>query len=141
MTARCAGTTKSGTPCHWRTWRNGTLCLNCAAVAGDESARVEQAARGARGRAQQTSNNNARKRKICSLRNTADLLTELEHQLIEVERAAGDRVQKAKVAVAIVSEARATLKTAELELENRQLREILLEKHPELRRVLKVVAS
>jgi hypothetical protein len=115
------------------------LCIGHAAASGDEAARAEQRARGQRGRARLDARASGRRRSTGSLRTTDDLLGALERALREVERSAGDRVARAKAVTAIVAEARATLKASELERENAELKRLLLERHPELRKHLRPV--
>lgn len=104
-----------------------------------EERRAMLAERSRRGGAKTQENERRRKRKTCSLRSTDDILTELEQTLIAVDNSAGEVVGKASAKVKLIAEARATLKAAELENENRELRALLLERHPELKKQLKAV--
>jgi len=81
----------------------------------------------------------AKKLTTCDLRTADGQVTQLELALLRVVNSGADAVQKAGAVAKLVSEARATIKAAELETENKQLRELLLERHPELRKQLKVV--
>ena len=139
VTNRCVGTTKAGEPCRFAGWNGTELCVSCAARAGNDEARSVLAARGRNGMASQKAANAAKRVAAIPLRSTDDLLTALERALATTEQSGGDKVQRAKAVCAIVAEARAVLKATELETENRELKALLLEKHPELARHLKAV--
>lgn len=136
---RCAGTTKAGDACSFGGWNGGPLCLNCAAAAGQADARAELSERGKRGRKTVNAALNAAKRESCSLRSIEDLLTELERAVVEVDRSAGDIANRAKVKVQIVAAAHSLLKLEVVEQQNKQLHELLLQYHPELKKHLKAI--
>lgn len=97
------------------------------------------AATGKRGVEQRAAHRQARQRRGCSLRTTDDLLGELERVLLDLDRASGDVAARARAKVDLLRTAHMVLKGAELETQNRELRELLLEHHPELRKHLKSV--
>ena len=134
MAERCNATTKAGAPCTFPAGPSGLCCSH------DPARRAEQAERGRRGG---TKSGGARKLKrltACRLRSTEDLLVELEHALGFVQSSGAREAEKADATVKIVREARAVLQAAELERENAELRRLLLERHPELKKHLQVVS-
>jgi hypothetical protein len=136
---KCTGTDKRGDACRWPAWRDGPVCIACAARAGNAEASAEMRDRATKGNKQQAKNKKARQVSEAPMRSTDDLLTALERSMVRVENAGGDAIAKAGAVCKLVSEARAVLKAAELEKENSELRTLLLEKHPELRSHLRAV--
>lgn len=141
MSGRCNGLDKSGKPCKFpqRYEVDGRgLCAPCASRVGHEPAKADMAARGKKGTASLADARERNATSRTSLRSTDDCLTVLEGALRDAKRSGGDLVARAKAITSIVSEARATLKAAELERENTELKQLLLERHPELRKHLKI---
>jgi hypothetical protein len=127
--SKCAGVSKLGTPCRF----TGTFAGYCAAHIPDETERKRVLAeRSANGGAAHAENVRRRKRKECTLRTVADVLTEIERTMLAVDNSGANIVSKATAKARLIAEARATLKASELETENAELRALLLELHPEL---------
>lgn len=137
MAPKCTGTDKAGDPCKWSTWNDTPLCIACAARAGNADASAELATRSALGRKQQIKNRRARQISEAPMRSVDDLLTALERSMLRVENSGGDAIAKAGAVCKLVSEARAVLRAELLETENKELKKLLLERHPELARHLK----
>src|SRR5262249_49081111 len=123
-------------PCSWPAWEASAFCVTHAAQRGDVAAQTEMAERGRSGIQKRYARAVAGRRRAASLRSMDDLLTELERVLVRVEHSGQDAAHKAQVTAKIVSEARAALPAAQLESENRELRKLLVERHPELKRHL-----
>lgn len=138
MSATKCSTVGPKGPCTFVAEYDG-LCLAHGARAGHAQAREVLAARGRAGYAKAAANAEERKLTECSLRTMGEQLTVLERQVLRVENSGADACAKAGAIVKLVSEARATLKAAELERENAELKALLIEKHPELARRLKAV--
>lgn len=143
MKTRCNASCKDGSPCTFAPWAGGAHCLPHAAAAGDEAARGELQRRGEKGRQTRTA------RAIERLdeedgENTFDsvrhLLAALMHAYRNVRRCNESATAKANAIQRLVSTAADLLKANELEATNRELRELLLERHPELRKHLKAVS-
>jgi hypothetical protein len=139
MTPKCSAITAKGVPCAFPGSYDG-VCLSHAAQAGNSDAREVLRVRGVAGKNKARANAEGRKLVSCSLRTTGEQLAVLERQVIRVENSGADACAKAGAIVKLVSEARATLKAGELEGENADLRAILIEKHPELKKHLKAVS-
>jgi hypothetical protein len=138
---RCAGTFGNGKACFHPAAEGRPYCLLHDPERVEEL-RAEMARRGRNGREKAAAAMEAyrsARRETCSLRTTDDLLSELERALLAVESSKGDVIERETARIKIIAEARATLKAAEFETENRELKRLLIELKPELRGKLKAV--
>lgn len=137
----CTAITKRGRRCVWKADATSGLCLNHDPARAEVRGRLA-ATRGRAGKAAQLraveAARAAGRRQSCRLRSTDDLLTELERAVLMLDGSGGDAATRAKAIAAVVAEARAVLKVGDLEAENAELKKLLVERHPELRKHLKV---
>jgi hypothetical protein len=83
----------------------------------------------------------ARRTRKVALRTTDDFLGELEQALREVGASGGDVATRTRVKVDIIKAAHAILKSTDLETQNAELRKLLIERHPELKKhLMKAIA-
>lgn len=125
--------------CRFQAMGHDPRCAVHLAPTGDEAAKAELRRRHAAGGPARARTAAKKKRTGCSLRTPDDLLLELERALVRVDNAGGEASAKATAICRLVAEARAVLKAAELETENAELRKLLIERHPELKRHLSPV--
>jgi hypothetical protein len=135
---KCAGFLTDGTtPCKMSAFGDARLCAQCGARAGLPEHRAEMIRRSELGREAKIANAILEKRTVCSLRSTNDLLAECEHAMVDLESASGDVTSRVKARISVISEARAILKSEVVEKENSELKALIGEHLPHLRKHLR----
>jgi len=122
----------SNTGCRFSARYDGA-CVNHASATGHPEAIAEQKRRSTRGQEVKKSG-----RVHFGLRTMAELLAPLESSLADVSRSSADAHTKAGAVVKLVGEARQILNAQKLEVENAELRGLLAEKYPELKKQLRI---
>lgn len=138
MSVVCSATTAAGKPCTWRTHAPSGLCINHDPARTDERNQLRREA-GIRGKKVQMERALVEQVKSVSLRSVADLFPHLERALVEVINSGALAVDKSREIRGIVAAAAELLKANALAEENGELRDLLLEHHPELRKHLRAV--
>lgn len=134
---KCSSLTKAGSPCRMGLWNATGLCIGHAAAAGDLEAKAMLAARGRSGVAQMQANRARRQPGESKMRTVEDLQTLVERETLHVRRSGADATSRANTVAKLVSLAMELLKVGELARENAELKALLLERHPELRKHLR----
>lgn len=135
----CVTPKKDGGVCPWPLWNGTDKCLSHAAQAGDASACAEMRRRSDLSHEKRRENTRAAKRLSCDLSSWKGLLEEVQLVTLDVVNSGVGTAQKATCISRLVETALKVMTFAKLEKENAELKELLIDFHPELKKKLRAV--